>query len=122
MSTRSERTCRGCRSNAAVDPERLRARLRLHGEIRHPRRDRWRLGRGRCGRAAHTRLLAAAWRPIRRRVRVAEGRFTVDRPPGRMTASTNARDGPQVAGPDEPHDAAEAPADEREGEAGRVHL
>jgi len=39
-----------------------------------------------------------------------------------MTASTNARDGPQVAGPDEPHDAAEAPADEREGEAGRVHL
>jgi hypothetical protein len=29
----------------AADPERLRARLRLHGEIRHPRRDRRRLRR-----------------------------------------------------------------------------
>jgi len=39
-----------------------------------------------------------------------------------MTASTNARDGPQAAAPDEPHGAAEASADEREVEAGRVHL
>jgi hypothetical protein len=39
-----------------------------------------------------------------------------------MTASTNARDGPQAAAPDEPHDAAEASADEREVEAGRVRL
>jgi alkanesulfonate monooxygenase SsuD/methylene tetrahydromethanopterin reductase-like flavin-dependent oxidoreductase (luciferase family) len=28
----------------AADPERLRARLRLHGEVRHPRRDRRRGG------------------------------------------------------------------------------
>ena len=40
----------------AADPERLGARLRFHGEIRHQRRDRRRLGRGRRGRAAHARL------------------------------------------------------------------
>ena len=40
----------------AADPERLGARLRLHGEVRHQRRDRRRLGRGRRGRAAHDRL------------------------------------------------------------------
>jgi alkanesulfonate monooxygenase SsuD/methylene tetrahydromethanopterin reductase-like flavin-dependent oxidoreductase (luciferase family) len=34
----------------AADPERLRARLRLHGEIRRQRRDRRRLGRRRRGR------------------------------------------------------------------------
>ena len=36
--------------------------------------------------------------------------------------STNARDGSLAAGVDEPHDAAEASADEREVEAGRVHF
>jgi alkanesulfonate monooxygenase SsuD/methylene tetrahydromethanopterin reductase-like flavin-dependent oxidoreductase (luciferase family) len=37
----------------AADPERLRARLRLHGEIRHQRRDRRRLGRRPRRRAAY---------------------------------------------------------------------
>jgi len=36
--------------------------------------------------------------------------------------STNARDGTHAAGADESHDAAEASADERAVEAGRVHL
>ena len=40
----------------AADPERLGARLRLHGQVRHHRRDRRRLGRGRRGRAAHARV------------------------------------------------------------------
>lgn len=35
--------------------------------------------------------------------------------------STNATDGPQAAGADESHEAAEASADEREVGAGRVH-
>jgi len=43
----------------AADPERLRARLRIHGEVRHQRRDRRRLGRRRRGRAAHDRFQAA---------------------------------------------------------------
>ncbi|MGC1891543.1 MAG: LLM class flavin-dependent oxidoreductase [Stellaceae bacterium] len=38
----------------AADPERLRARLRFYGEIRHQRSDRRRLGRTRRGRAAPT--------------------------------------------------------------------
>ena len=37
----------------AADPERLAARLRLHGQARHLRRDRRRLGRGRRRRPAH---------------------------------------------------------------------
>ena len=52
----------------AADPERLRARLRIHGEIRHQRRDRRRLGRRRCGRAAHARL-PGGLRPARHQAR-----------------------------------------------------
>ena len=37
----------------AADPERLAARLRLHGQVRHLGRDRRRLGRGRRRRPAH---------------------------------------------------------------------
>ena len=40
----------------AADPERLRPRLRLHGQARHLRRHRRRLRRGRRGRAAHDRV------------------------------------------------------------------
>ena len=40
----------------AADPERLRARLRLHGQARHLGRDRRRLGRRRRGRQAHDRV------------------------------------------------------------------
>ena len=39
----------------AADPERLGPRLRLHGQARHLRRDRRRLGRRRRGRPAHER-------------------------------------------------------------------